>query len=724
MEATAFYILMSVLVWSPLSFGAVPVAAHGLMSLGVFVATLLLLLTNVGKDRTGTWKIRYPVTSMSLLFLLLLFYLLFLLVPLPEPVLKFLSPEAWVVAQKSFPASQAVMEQGPIRSWSSITGYSHPVQVSLILWVTYGLFFFGFSMVLNTKKRIEAAIMIILILGCFEAIYGMVQTYSADHKIWWHQKMIHMADVTGTYVNRNHFAGLMEMITIIAVLYAAALSERRKKPSASFNRKIHLRARLSELFSGEQRFNKIAFVLFAGVVTGIGLIFSGSRGGMIAIAAGLLAIALFFLLSRGHRIKGLLVMILFVIISIYALAIGIEYPVSRFQSFDADFGERARFAQRAYMIFKDYPLAGIGIGNHQYVYPKYQADVDTKSGIVHAHNDWVQFLAEGGLLGLILALGGILYHLYRSFRHWRKRHDPFAVCLGIAPFAALTAIGIHSWSDFNLHIPANFLMLAAVATLGYSAIHLEDRHHVEKYLLPHNVLPLKYKGFVLLIPLILAMSWCGVRAFRHGAADLLYGTLDLSGSSNTAAEAVDTLQSTTRWEPANGDYLFQLSLALIKMRDLQAIDPDRGQEQEEQAQRPLQLRIVRTLEDAIRLNPFHEEAHIRLAWEYARFWLEPDAKTRWVPAADLSMERGAYFAGENNPYLHIWMGDYWLMRSKTVSPSSSQWENTLAKARWHYQKNLSLETGSDRNRMLEHIRRNVWAHYPDREFVKRMLEEE
>jgi hypothetical protein len=133
------------------------------------------------------------------------------------------------------------------------------------------------------------------------------------------------------------------------------------------------------------------------------------------------------------------------------------------------------------------------------------------------------------------------------------------------------------------------------------------------------------------------------------------------------------------------------------------------------------MKIIRALENAARLNPFREEYHIRLAWEYAQLWREKDAAERWMPAADLSMERGAFFAGENNPFVHIMMGDYWLMRSKTVSPGNTQWERVLARARWHYRKNLSLETGRDRKRMQDHIRRNVWFHYPDEGFVRRML---
>ena len=67
------------------------------------------------------------------------------------------------------------------------------------------------------------------------------------------------------------------------------------------------------------------------------------------------------------------------------------------------------------------------------------------------------------------------------------------------------------------------------------------------------------------------------------------------------------------------------------------------------------------------------------------------------------------------------MGDYWLMRSKTVYPSNPLWQVALAKARWHYLKNLSLETGKDKERMRDYMAKTVWVHYPDVEFVKKIL---
>ncbi|MBN2123712.1 MAG: hypothetical protein JW821_05440, partial [Deltaproteobacteria bacterium] len=262
MERIAFTLYLVVLIWSPLAFGAVHAGAYTFMSLGVLAASLLLTASHITRDRkSGAALFSMPATSLNLLFLLLLFFLFFQILPLPGPVVEFLSPGAWVAGQKSLPASQVVTGEGPQNAWFSLAPYTGPVRMSLVRWVTYGLFFLGFSRTLNTRSRIEKAVFAILILGCFESLYGLIQTYSGHEHIWWYKKVVYRGDVTGTFVNRNHFAGLMEMVMMLAATYVAALAERRGRGERPQVRKTYFRARVAQWLSGEQRFNKRAFVL-------------------------------------------------------------------------------------------------------------------------------------------------------------------------------------------------------------------------------------------------------------------------------------------------------------------------------------------------------------------------------------------------------------------------------------------------------------------------------
>jgi len=207
----------------------------------------------------------------------------------------------------------------------------------------------------------------------------MIQTFSGNEHIWWVKKIHYRGDVTGTYVNRNHFAGLLEIIIMLATVYVGALTERRKKTPSSFAQRSPLRARLARLLKGEAGFNKMVLVLFSAVVMGLGLLFSASRGAMLGAAGGLLCMGVLFVFRKGHRKKGAIVLFLFLLTSAYALRMGVEQPLERFRTFDASFEVRARYAQKAYELFEDFKLMGVGVGNFRYVYPKFQAPEDTKA---------------------------------------------------------------------------------------------------------------------------------------------------------------------------------------------------------------------------------------------------------------------------------------------------------------------------------------------------------
>jgi len=720
LERVAFGIYLFVLCTGPLFFGGVGYYAYTFITLGILAGSLLLLAGNVTKDRkTGSYQFRFLSTPLNIPFLVLLLFLIFQILPLPPSLLKFLSPEAWVLGEKSLPASLVASSSEPIGPWFSLAPYIHPVRMSIVRLTVYGLFFVGLAQMLSSTKRIRTAIVCILLLGSFEALYGMIQTFSGNEHIWWVKKLFYRGDVTGTYVNRNHFAGLMEIIIMLATLYIGALAERRKKTPSPFARRSPLRAKFAKLLKGEAGFNKRVLVLFAAVVMGLGLLFSASRGAMLGAAGGLLCMGLLFMFRKGHRKKGLLVLFLFFLTSVYALRMGVEQPLERFRTFDASFEVRARYAQKAYELFEDFKLTGVGVGNFRYAYPKYQAPEETRTFIDHAHNDYVQFLAEAGIIGFSILCLGLLYYLFQTGRLWGRRHDPFAVTLGVAPLAVMTALGIHSYSDFNLHYMTNVLMILAVMAIGYSAVHLERHTAYEKSLLRFHVFPLRKRGIILLAPLLFVILWSGVRASEHFIAESLYEAAVAKNSKSSTEESLEQVKQSIAWDPGEARYRWNLS---VQLREGRAINL-KNMDWSDQERKSLQTDIIEALEDAVGLNPLKEEYHLRLAWEYTYLWNEADSRKQWMQAADLSMERAAYFAGTNNPYLHVMMGDYWVMRSKTVYPGNPLWETALAKARWHYLRNLSLETGAVRERIREQIVKNIWVHYPDQEFVNRILGE-
>ena len=509
MERAAFVIYMIVLVLSILLFGAVHTYAYTLMTWGILLATVFILIKDIKKDhKSDRYLFRFPSTSLNLLFFLLLAFFFFQIIPLPEGILQFLSSEAGVLKGKSFPASMLVGDVQITAGWASLSPYTQPVRMSIIRLTAYSLFFLGLIQVLNSKKRIDLTIFLILGTGCFAALYGLFQTYSGSEYILWFKKLTYRGDVCGTYINRNHFAGFMAMGILLAAGFASALSPREKKSEEKSRHKKSLSARISEALSHEQEFSKRILILFSGVVLGIGLIFSASRGGMISAAGAMFLLGVLFSFRKEYQKNGTIVLVLFGLISAYAINIGVERPMDRFKSFDSTFEARTRYAQKTMEIFENYPLSGIGVGNFKYAFPKYQASQDHVF-IRFAHNDWAQYLSEAGTIGIALLCIGMIYYLFKTMKLWAKRKDPYAVCLGLVPIAVLAYMAVHSYSDFNLHIPANVLILAAIMAIGYAALHLERHHRRDRMSYQYYNLPLKYRGGVVLVLIFGLIGWTG-----------------------------------------------------------------------------------------------------------------------------------------------------------------------------------------------------------------------
>ena len=715
MEKAAFTTYLVVLVISPLLFGAAHTYAYTLMALGVLSATLLLVITNIRKDlKTGAYRFQLPKTSLNLFFLIMTGFLIIQAIPLPGSIVHILSPEAWVVGQKSIPASSIAVRQGQSNIWVSLSPYYYPVRMSIIRFTVYGLFFFGLIQVLNSQKRIELAVFLILTVGCFEAIYGLAQTFSGSEHVWWFKKTKYLGDVTGTYANRNHFAGLMEMCLLLAAGYAAGLSERMRKRKTVPKPKSSLRARLSRYLSGEQRFNKRALALLAGVVIGIGLFFSASRGGMLATAGAMLCMSLLFIFRKAHRRKGFVILFLFLIIAVYCLHIGAEYPIGRFEYFNASFEVRSRYAKKTLDMFEDYKLTGVGLGNFRYAYPKYQAVEDRHYYLRHASNDWAQFLAEAGLTGFCLLLGLTSYYMLRTMKLWIMRRDTLAVGLGAAPLAAMAAVAIHSYSDFNLHYPADFLMFAAIMAVGYSALHLKRHRGRDSTIYRYYAIPLKYKGFLALALVSGFIVWAGTWSIRHFIAECYCNTVHNYSLNRDPNPPLEELKKAVSWDGYNAEYRYKLARELMRVRHSEPLRPD----QDIEDRRKHQMEVIEILEQAVRLNPFNAEYHMRAGWAYAYLRRLLDHEQKWLSAADISIDRSTYFAGDINPSLHVHLANYWIMRSKTISPAEPGWETAWARACWHYKKAQSMD---GTRQQAEQIVRFVWEYYPDEVFIRKVL---
>jgi O-antigen ligase len=281
----------------------------------------------------------------------------------------------------------------------------------------------------------------------FLCVVGLLELYDVLVFAWWDYTpevgaSYHADSLTGAYVNRNHMAGFLEMA--IPVMLAMFLT--RSRPV-------------------EWKIGLICLALFLVVCQALTL----SRGGWAGTAGALVFMAVVLLLKKGFAHKRLVGYLLAGIVVTAAIVMASTPVVQRIMTLtqgemEDNIAHRLNLWEGTRHMIADNPAAGTGPGTFEVAYPPYQQPGYTVLSR-YAHNDYLQFTADTGILFIPL----MLWLLYLFFRTgFKKFHSRSRQTSGIALgcMAAAIAILIHSYSDGNLQIPANALLFKALAAAG------------------------------------------------------------------------------------------------------------------------------------------------------------------------------------------------------------------------------------------------------------------
>ena len=317
-----------------------------------------------------------------------------------------------------------------------------------------------------TRERLSALANVLVIFGLSMSVFALIQHFTWDGHIYWIRPTPYSA--FGPFVNRNHYAGYMEMLTPVPLALVLA-------------RGVH---KESWVFYG-----------FASAVMGLTIVVSLSRGGIVSLIAG---IAFVFIMSarheRSHRRetgdgltgeaslvsrrpsptlkRGGVVALVAAVIILGVIWIGAEGIIERAaQSVDqmkggdsqAELFSRTEVWKDSWKMIRDNPITGVGLGAYETAFPIYGRQNGTLV-VNYAHNDYIQALTDGGIVGGLLALAFIVLILRAMFRAM-KSEDSLLAGLAIGFGAGVCSLLVHSLFDFNLQVPSNallFLFLSAV----------------------------------------------------------------------------------------------------------------------------------------------------------------------------------------------------------------------------------------------------------------------
>ncbi|MBC7364465.1 MAG: O-antigen ligase family protein [Candidatus Aminicenantes bacterium] len=480
MKEVIFIFLCLIIFLLPLPFGGTEEwAVFGLelivFSLGLvyFFSQLCSKQINQQPDRS---TLPLPVLILLLLFL---FISIIQIIPLPQSWLKVISPStlAWrkTLVELNL-AAESKYQTISLSPWSSA--------YEMVKFIAYGIFAFLLSKVVDSKSRIKTLSLVLIAAGLFQALYGMSEHFGGTHRIFTWVNRYYAGSAFGTFVNRDHYSAFLEMIFPLSLGYFLVRANYFSlRPGLSW------RQRLAAF--GQENLQKSLLFILPPLIIGVGLVFSRCRSGIIIFLISFSLMMLILSLSRisgRHRTEKKLVRLVFSLVLLAAILIGINPVLERFTNEGLIDNNRLLYYRYTINLIRDFPVAGTGLGTYVKAINPY---LEKNFGVIisHAHNDYLEVLAESGLLGgglLILAGFWLLVFL---FKKWASVRHPLGRGLGLGALMGILAIFLHSLTDFSLRMPGNVLLWISLFVLCLKCLSLhpeEDMAEAEYYLMKNK----------------------------------------------------------------------------------------------------------------------------------------------------------------------------------------------------------------------------------------------
>ncbi|MFN8007910.1 MAG: O-antigen ligase family protein [Terriglobia bacterium] len=450
------FILIFLVLFAPLAHGSIDSWAYLLVRAGVLVMLSAYLLQGAYTRELNSTT---PIFWVPALFFLGI--LVVQILPMPQSLRQILSPLPF---QHSvlLPTAAASGGRLAIGSWTSISIYPQVTWEALFDVATWFLSFWIIFNATRVQDKQQILVSAMVWVGLSESVYGLFEYLSGRQRIFFFFKTHYRQDLTGTYINHNHFAGLMDLtIPILNALLWLALVQMNRLPTQP----------------DQAKWKKTSFLrvfLLAGALglMCLSLVLSHSRGGMIAVGCALSFFGYLVFHSSQAPIRHRTKVTAMTAPLILVLLSGELIP--RFSYTVRDAPERIGVWKDALRIAKDFPLWGTGLGTFRYILPNYRQQVDIvtvdevprQATWNYAHNDYLQLLVECGIMGILLAAWGIFLWFRLYFSGLKSVSSPNDRILRYGLGSSVVAMLVHSVMDFNLHIPANALLFAFCLALA------------------------------------------------------------------------------------------------------------------------------------------------------------------------------------------------------------------------------------------------------------------
>jgi O-antigen ligase len=441
--------LKILILLSPLPFGCVGRIFSPLFLMLILVLSFIVLGQPGGPVQfLDKKKIRY-------VFIAFLGFLGFQLLPLPPFLLKLVSPAT---------ANHVFQLTGQLTGFHPISMVPFETMMFGFRFLVYALFFLALLHVRFKKKEMISIFKILVLSSVLQVILGLLKYLHGNkyfflffHKLAENDPL--QKYLTGTLGNPNHFAFYLGMVLplFLALLF---LKLQFLEAGKSLREKI---------IAAVDKNKWLLLYAAVPVLLGAGIILTGSRSGIVTMILCFLIFGqLAVYLKQGKSIRRKLAFF-FIVITAAVLFIGVQTTVNKFLS--TSFESSGRFLRwpATLNMSKDFLILGAGFGTYRYSYFLYDPD-EGGNWSTHAHNDYLEIFAEGGIIGSILFFLLIGMVIFSIIRMWWARGHPEIKVLGIGIITSLFAVAFHSFFDFSLRIPANVFVFVLIMALGIKLV--------------------------------------------------------------------------------------------------------------------------------------------------------------------------------------------------------------------------------------------------------------
>ena len=431
-------LLAGLLVLAPLFLGGrppLPLMVLEVMGLALFV---LLILTPKALAPLRRWPL-----------ILLLLIPLVQLIPLPLALWQMM-PGRGDYASLMESAVPHVMNFLPL---SLVPVSTESSFVGLLIFLAVLL-----TILVESQHRLKTWVLIALGVGLFEAVLGLAQYGGGPLSLLRFGPGFGSPSAVGTYTNRDHLAGLLEMLIplSVAMLFASFRREEVAGTLKGWQNKL-----ASLRFSGTFTYAAVFLLLI------LALIFTQSRAGIFLMLLGIfLCLTLFARRLGGNQSMGIGGTVS-IIALLAAFEVGLIPVLSRFILEDPLQDLRWPMVSGLIQHLPNFLPFGSGLGTFGEVFERFQTAALNGFYINHAHNDVLEFLFEGGLIAALVLILFLLAYMRQWRRFWPQGrwHSHHFIQAGAG--VSILLMGLHSLVDFNLHVPANLIYFALVIGLFF-----------------------------------------------------------------------------------------------------------------------------------------------------------------------------------------------------------------------------------------------------------------